>query len=306
MVSTADQVLIAGSTGYIGRQLAVKLASSGVATRCLARNPAKATDLEEAGCEVVQGDVLDRDSLRWPLSGVRVAYYLVHSMGRGAEGDFAETDLKAARNFAEAAAEVGVERIIYLGGLGEGRSRHLQSRHETAEALASTGIDLTYLRAAVVVGSGSESFQTIYWLVRRLPAMVTPRWTTVRTQPIAISDVVECLAQARDLQGSREIEIGGPDVTTYGGMMDALAEALGKRPPLCLRVPFLTPKLSSLWLGLVTPVDVGVARPLVEGLATETVVKDPSGMALFEIEPRPLPIAMDEAVREMEEQKKKS
>ena len=302
MVSTADPVLIAGSTGYIGRQLAVKLASSGVATRCLARNPAKATDLEEAGCEVVQGDVLDRDSLRWPLSGVRVAYYLVHSMGRGAEGDFAETDLKAARNFAEAAAEVGVERIIYLGGLGEGRSRHLQSRHETAEALASTGIDLTYLRAAVVVGSGSESFQTIYWLVRRLPAMVTPRWTTVRTQPIAISDVVECLAQARDLQGSREIEIGGPDVTTYGGMMDALAEAMGRRPPVRIGIPLLTPGLSSLWIGLVTPVDTGVVRPLVEGLTTETVVRDPSGMELFDLEPMGLSEAMSLAVRELESQ----
>ena len=280
----------------------MRLAGAGVNTRCLARNPDKAADLEAAGCEVVAGDVLDRDSLRWPLSGVRVAYYLVHSMGRGAEGDFVETDLEAARNFAEAAAEVGVARIVYLGGLGEGKSRHLQSRHETAGALASTGIDLTYLRAAVVVGSGSESFQTIYWLVRRLPAMVTPRWTTIRTQPNAIRDVVECLAQAREIEGSREIEIGGPDITTYGGMMDEMAKAMGRRPPLRIGVPLLTPKLSSLWIGLVTPVDTGVARPLVEGLSTETVVRDPSGMELFDLEPMGLPEAMRLGVRELEAQ----
>ena len=161
-VSTAEPVLVAGSTGYIGRRLALRLAGSGNAVRCLARNPGRAKDLEAAGCEVLVGDVLDPESLRWPLSGVRVAYYLVHSMGRGASGDFAESDLRAATNFAEAAAEVGVERIIYLGGLGEGGSRHLRSRHETARALGSTGIDVTYMRAAVVIGAGSESFQTIY------------------------------------------------------------------------------------------------------------------------------------------------
>ena len=268
--------------------------------RCLARNPEKARDLEAAGCEVVKGDVLDPASLRWALAGARVAYYLVHSMGRGATTDFAETDLEAATNFAEAAAETGVERIVYLGGLGEGGSRHLQSRHATAEALGSTGVDLTYIRAAVVVGSGSESFQTIYWLVRRLPAMVTPRWTSIRTQPIAIDDVVEYLARARDLEGSREIEIGGPDVTTYGGMMDEMARAMDRRPPLRIGVPLLTPKLSSLWIGLVTPVDTGVARPLVEGLSTETVVRDPSGMELFDLEPIGLAEAMKRAVQELE------
>lgn len=249
---------------------------------------------------MVEGDVLDRDSLRWPLSGVRVAYYLVHSMGRGSSEDFVETDRRAATNFAEAATEVGVERIVYLGGLGEGGSRHLQSRHSTAEALASTGLDVTYLRAAVVIGSGSESFQTVYWLVRRLPAMVTPRWTSIRTQPIAIGDVVEFLARSLDLDGSREIEIGGPDVTTYGGMMDEMAAAMGRRKPIRVGVPLLTPKLSSLWIGLVTPVDTGVARPLVEGLSTETVVRDPSGMDLFDHRPIPLGEAMRSAVAELE------
>lgn len=243
--------------------------------------------------------MLDRESLRWPLSGVKVAYYLVHSMGRGATGDFAETDLEAAANFAEAAAEVGVERIVYLGGLGEGGSRHLRSRHETAAALRSTGIDLTYLRAAVVLGAGSESFRTIYWLVKRLPMMITPRWTGTRTQPIGIDDVVESLVRALEIEGDREIQVGGPDVTTYGGMMDELARAMGKRPPVRLGVPLLTPRLSSLWLGLVTPVDVGVAKPLVEGLSTETVVTDPSGMQLLGIVPASLPEAMRRAVDQM-------
>lgn len=247
----------------------------------------------------MKGDVLDRESLRWPLSGVRVAYYLVHSMGRGSDSDFAATDLEAAGNFAEAAAEVGVERIIYLGGLGEGGSKHLQSRHDTARALRSTGLDLTYLRAAVVIGAGSESFRTIYWLVRRLPVMVTPKWTTTRTQPIGIDDVVECLARALDLEGTDEIEIGGPDVTTYGGMMDAVAKAIGRRPPVRIAVPLLSPRLSSLWLGLVTPVDVGVARPLVEGLSTETVVRDPSGMERLGVTPDPLEVAMEKAAAEI-------
>lgn len=298
--STAEPALVAGSTGYIGRLLSKRLAGAGVATRCLARDPSKAGDLKEAGCEVLSGDVLDRDSLRWPLSGVRVAYYLVHSMGRGASGDFAESDLRGATNFAEAAAEVGVERIIYLGGLGEGGSRHLQSRHQTAGALGSTGIDVTYMRAAVVIGAGSESFQTIYWLVRRLPAMVTPRWTSVRTQPIGIDDVVECLARALKLDGNSEIQIGGPDVTTYGGLMDETAKAMGRRPPVRVGVPMLTPRLSSLWLGLITPVDVGVARPLVEGLSTETVVTGPPGPEELGVKPEGLEVALKKAVAELE------
>jgi len=300
VASSAEPVLVAGSTGYIGRRLALRLVRGGNAVRCMARNPARAGDLEEAGCEVVAGDVLDRESLRWPLSGVRVAYYLVHSMGRGASGDFAESDLKGASNFAEAAAEVGVERIVYLGGLGEGRSRHLRSRHETAQALGSTGIDVTYMRAAVVIGAGSESFQTIYWLVRRLPAMVTPRWTSVRTQPIGIDDVVECLARALKLDGNSEIQIGGPDVTTYGGLMDETAKAMGRRPPLRIGVPFLTPRLSSLWLGLITPVDVGVARPLIEGLSTETVVTQPPGPEELGVQPESLGTVLRKAVAEIE------
>jgi uncharacterized protein YbjT (DUF2867 family) len=301
----ASNVLIAGSTGYIGRLLAARLARDGEPPRCMARNPGGAQDLAALGCEVVAGDVLRAETLAEPMKGVEVAYYLVHSMGRGAaDGDFKQRDRQGAENFARAAAEAGVGRIIYLGGLSEGGSPHLESRHETAGVLASTGVPVTYFRAAAVIGAGSESFLTVYYLVRRLPVMLTPRWTGTRTQPIGIADVVAYLAAAAETEGTRgrTIEIGGPDVTTYGGMMDALARAMGRRPPVKLGVPALTPYLSSLWIGLVTPVDSGVARPLIEGLSVETVVGDPSGMELFEIEPTPMAEAMAEAMREVESQ----
>lgn len=298
----AEKVLIAGATGYIGGKLAHRLADAGEPPRCLARRPQSAGDLAKAGCEVVRGDVLDPSTLGPALDGVDVAYYLVHSMGRGGEGDFEELDLEGATNFARAAADAGVTQIIYLGGLGEGKSKHLRSRHETAEALASTGVPLTYLRAAVVLGGGSESFQTVYHLVKRLPAMVTPKWTTTRTQPIAVDDVVEYLALARENGPwvGQEIQIAGPDVTTYGGMMEVMADAMGKRRPLMIRIPILTPRLSSLWIGLVTPVDTGVVRPLVEGLSTETVISDSRGMALFDIQPTGMRDAMGSAVAEAE------
>lgn len=303
MGSTAERVLIAGATGYIGGKLARRLCASGVPTRCMARRPASAADLEEIGCEVVRGDVLEPATLGPALDGVDVAYYLVHSMGRGGEGDFEELDRRGALNFARAAAEAGVRQIVYLGGLGTGGSKHLRSRHETAEVLASTGVPVTYLRAAVVLGAGSESFQTVYHLIKRLPAMVTPKWTTTRTQPIAVDDVISYLVAAAG-HGEwvgREIQIAGPDVTTYGGMMEVMADAIGKRRPVMIRVPVLSPRLSSLWIGLVTPVDTGVARPLVEGLSTETVITDPSGMAMFDIEPTGMVEAMESAVAELEQ-----
>lgn len=250
--------------------------------RALARHPERAGKLEAAGCEVRRADVLEPQTLGPALEGSDVAYYLVHSMGRGSSGDFAEHDREGAENFAAAAAAAGVKRIVYLGGLGEG-SKHLDSRHATAQVLSEGEVPVAYFRAAAVIGAGSESFRTVFYLVRRLPVMVTPRWVKTRTQPIAIADAVAYLAAAADLSISadREIQIGGPDVTTYGGMIDLLARALGRRRPLRITVPVLTPALSSLWIGLVTPVDAGVARPLIEGLSTETVVTDPSGMDLF-------------------------
>ena len=298
----AERLLVAGATGYVGRHLAIHLAEAGREVRCLVRRPEAAADLAEAGCEVVAGDVLKPETLGPALQGVETAYYLVHSMGRGSKGDFEERDRVGARNFARAAADAGVSQIVYLGGLGEGESKHLQSRHETAVELASTGIPVTYFRAAVVLGGGSESFQTIYYLVKRLPAMVTPKWTTTRTQPIAIKDVVAYLSAAAEKGPwtGKEIEIGGPDRTTYGGMMLEMASAMDRRAPLMIRVPVLSPGLSSLWIGLVTPVDTGVARPLVQGLTTETVVRDPSGMEMFEVEATPIGEAMQAAVAELE------
>jgi uncharacterized protein YbjT (DUF2867 family) len=275
-------IAVAGATGYVGGRLCERLREQGLEVRALARRPEAATELTAIGCEVRRADVLRATTLGRALEGVDVAYYLVHSMGRGSDGDFAARDKAGAENFATAAAAAGVRRIVYLGGLGEG-SEHLASRHATAETLRAGEVPVTYFRAAAVIGAGSESFLTVFYLVKRLPLMVTPRWVTTRTQPIAVGDAVSFLAAAADLEAplDREIQIGGPDVTTYGGMIDELARALDRRPPLRLTVPVLTPGLSSLWIGLVTPVDSGVARPLIEGLATETVVTDPSGMELF-------------------------
>jgi uncharacterized protein YbjT (DUF2867 family) len=234
------------------------------------------------------------------LDGIEVAYYLVHSMGRGAKSGFAERDREGAENFAAAAAEAGVEQIVYLGGLSDGGSEHLESRHATAGYLGSTGVPVSYLRAAAVIGAGSESFRTVYYLVKRLPLMVTPRWVTTKTQPVAVADVIRYLSLVPGSEAARgrQIEIGGPDVTTYGGMMDALADAMGARRRPRIPVPLLTPYLSSLWIGLVTPVDAGVARPLVEGLGTETTVRDRSGMELFEVEATPMDVAMRRALAE--------
>ena len=296
------KVLVAGATGYIGGLLARKLREDDVAVRCLVRDPAKAGELERIGCEIVRGDVLEAESLPPALEGIEAAYYLVHSMGRGAGADFADRDARAAANFGEAAAAAGVKRLVYLGGLGEPGSEHLRSRQPTAEILERSGVPLTYFRAAAVIGSGSESFRVVYYLVKRLPAMVTPRWVSTKTQPIAIADVIAYLRAAPEIEAAagREIEIGGPEATTYGGMMKEMARALGRRPPVQIPVPLLTPQLSSLWIGLVTPVDVGVARPLIEGLATETIVADRSGMELFEVEPTPLDQAMRAALAEQD------
>ena len=292
-------IAVAGATGYVGGQLCARLRERGVEVRALARKPERAADLKGIGCEVRKADVLEPETLGPALEGVGVAYYLVHSMGRGSDGDFARRDKEGAENFATAAAAAGVRRIVYLGGLGEG-SEHLASRHATAETLRAGDVPVVYFRAAAVIGAGSESFLTVFHLVRRLPAMVTPRWATTRTQPIAIDDAVSFLAAAANFDAplDREIQIGGPDVTTYGGMIDELAHALGRRPPLRVTVPVLTPRLSSLWIGLVTPVDAGVARPLIEGLSVETVVTDPTGMALFpEVTTTPLPDALRAAVK---------
>ncbi len=231
-----------------------------------------------------QADVTDGASLAGLGRGIDVAYFLVHSMA-GGEG-YAERERLGARNFARMASREGVERVIYLGGLGdEGASEHLRSRNETARALAAAGPPLTYFRAAMVVGAQSESYRTLRYLVDRLPVMIAPAWLQTDTQPIGIEAVVEYLRRAPEIPESagREVQIGGSDILTYAKMLDRMAIVMGKRPRPKIPVPFVTPWLSALWLGLVTPVDTKVARPLVEGLTTETVVTDPSGAAPFEV-----------------------
>jgi uncharacterized protein YbjT (DUF2867 family) len=281
------KALVTGATGFVGGRLAGALATRGAEVRCLVRDRRRAEHLEAAGHELHEGDVLDAGSLRGAGEGVSTAYYLVHSMGRGNEREgFAERERRAAANFAGMAAAEGVERIVYLGGLGDERSEHLRSRAATAEALAEHGPPLVYFRAAMVIGAGSESYRTVRYLVERLPAMIAPSWLRNRTQPIAIDDVLEYLVQAaeRTEADGREVQIGGPDVLTYSQLLDLMAEVLGKRRRPKLPVPLLTPALSSLWIGLVTPVDAGVARPLIESLASETIVTDPEPARLFDVE----------------------
>ena len=268
------KILLTGATGDVGQQLLPVLLASGHDVRCLARNP----EALQGQCEdVVQGDVLTGAGLDEALAGIDVAYYLIHSMVGG--GDFAERDRRAANNFAQAARDAGIRRVIYLGGLGpdDGQgSGHLSSRHETAEILEDSAPEFVYARAAVVIGDGSLSLIMLRHLVERLPAMICPRWIDVNTQPIAVTDLVAALthcAEVPDLKG--QVQLGGADVVTYRQMMLSLAEALGRRKPIVIRVPVLTPKLSSHWVGFVTAIDSGVAKPLIDGLKAETIVTTP-------------------------------
>jgi len=263
------------------------------------RDPARARELERLGCEIRRGDVTDEASLRGAGEQIDVAYFLVHAMAGG--GGYAERERSGAENFARMAKREGVARVVYLGGLGDERvSSHLRSRHETAMTLAANGPPLTYFRAAMVVGARSESYRTIRHLVKRLPVMIAPSWLRKATQPIGINDVVEYLRRAPEVPESagREVQIGGPDVLSYADMLDRMALAMGLRPRPKLPVPFITPWLSALWLGLITPVDTNVARPLVEGLTTETVVTDPSGAAAFGISPAPFDQTLRRALAE--------
>jgi uncharacterized protein YbjT (DUF2867 family) len=297
------RALVTGATGFVGGRLVEALDADGVDVRCMVRDSTSdsARKLADAGHEVREGDVLEPESMKGLGRDVDIAYYLIHSMGRGGDGNFEERERRAARAFADMTRSEGVGRVAYLGGLGEEPgSKHLRSRHETAVVLGEHGPPLTYFRAAMVVGSKSDSFRTLRYLVERLPAMIAPSWLKTPTQPIGIDDAVTYLAQAPHLDASagREVQIGGPDVLSYGEMLDAMADALGKRRRPRVPVPLLTPALSSHWIGLVTPVDTGVARPLVEGLSTETVVTDPSGGALFDVNPAPFAETLERALAE--------
>ena len=295
------RALVTGATGFVGGRLVRRLLDHGVGVRALVRDAGRASELAHAGAELHEADVLHAKSLDGSGSEVGAAYYLVHGMGRGSDAHFAERERHAARNFARMAAAEGVGRVIYLGGLGEHpSSQHLKSRHETAQILADEGPPLTYVRAGMVIGARSESYRTLRHLVARLPLMLAPGWLRTPTQPIDVEDAVAYLAEAAEKPRSagREVQIGGPEVLSYGDMLDRMALALGRRPRPKIPVPLLSPSLSAHWIGLVTSVDAGVARPLIEGLSTETVVTDPSGAALFDIEPIPLDEALSRAVRE--------
>jgi uncharacterized protein YbjT (DUF2867 family) len=293
---------VLGATGYIGSRLVPRLLDHGYSVRCLVRDPAKLSRYPwKDDVEVVTGDALDIESLPTAMHGIDVVYYLIHSMG-GAAADFAATDRRAASNVALVASEQMVSRIIYLGGLGEEGaelSEHLASRREIEGVLAETGIPVTAFRAAVIVGAGSVSFRMVRYLAERLPVLITPRWVSTHIQPVAEDDVLRYLVETLAVPGSvgRKIEIGGADVLTYGDMIRVYSRLRGLRRSL-IPVPVLTPRLSSYWVGLVTPVPISIAAPLIEGLKSEVVVRDPSARELFDFEP----MGYEQAVRRVLEE----
>ena len=297
-------VLVTGATGYIGGRLVPRLLAQGHRVRCLVRDPARLQGRPwHSDVEIVAGDVLQPASLAAAMQGVSAAYYLVHSMAAGA--DFHDRDVAAATNFGNAARTAGVERIIYLGGLAEaspGLSEHLRSRQQTGDTLRASGVPVTEFRAGVIVGSGSLSFEMIRYLTERLPVMICPRWVATRTQPIGIREVLEYLSAAITVPDSRGriIEIGGAEVVTYGEMMQIYADVRGLTRWL-ISVPVLTPRLSSYWVNIVTPIPAVIARPLIEGLRNENVVHDPIAQMLFpEIVPVSYRVAVERALARLQ------
>jgi uncharacterized protein YbjT (DUF2867 family) len=293
------RVLLTGATGYVGGCLLADLERRGIAVRCLARRPGKLAGRTGPLTEVMAGDATDPADLARACAGVDVAYWLVHSMESGV--DFERADRLAAERFAAAARDAGVRRIVYLGGLGADDDRlsaHLRSRHEVGAILRAAGLDVVEFRASIIVGAGSFSFDLVRTLVERLPVMICPAWLATPTQPIAIGDVVAYLAAALDLPpgGARIFEIGGPDKVSYGAIMREYARQRGL-VRLMIPVPVLTPRLSSLWLKLVTPRYSKVGRKLIDGLKNPTVVTNDSALREFAIRPRNLATAVRDAMQ---------
>ncbi|MBB3084167.1 NAD(P)H-binding protein [Geodermatophilus sabuli] len=276
------RILVTGASGFVGSRLVAALDGEGHEVRAMTRRPER---YEGAG-HPVAGDVGEEGSLREALEGCEVAYYLVHSLD---DPDFERKDAEAARTFARAAAAAGVDRIIYLGGLGQDSdqlSRHLRSRREVERLLGGTGVPVTVLRAGIVVGHGGVSWELTRQLVAHLPAMVTPRWVSTRTQPIAVADVVRYLVGVLDAPeaAGRVFEVGGPDVLTYLQMMIRVAE-IQNRHLFVVPVPLLSPQLSSRWLALVTDVDVATGRSLIDSMTNEVVVTDDAIRSVVPFEP---------------------
>ena len=281
-------VFVTGATGYIGGRLVPRLLEAGYRVRCLARSPKKLdnrswTDHPEV--EIVAGDVGDVEGLTEAMRGCATVYYLVHSMV-AAGSDYAEQDRELASNFAAAAAAAGCQRIIYLGGLGEtgeGLSEHLGSRREVEKTLAQGSVPVTVLRAAMIIGSGSASFEILRYLVERLPIMITPRWVSTECQPIGVRNVLHYLVEAMESPetAGRTLDIGGPEIVTYMELMQTYAAAAGLRRRIIVPVPVLTPRLSSLWIHLVTPLDAHIARPLAEGLRNRVVCRNDMAVRLM-------------------------
>ena len=286
-------VLVTGANGFIGRLLTKALLSEDVHLRCMVR---KAVTPSDSSIETVQGDLLEPATLPAAMAGVDTVFYLVHAMAGGRAG-FERRDRDAARNFVRAAEKAGVRRVIYLGGLGEtgdNLSEHLKSRLEVADILRSGKFATTFLRAAIIIGAGGASFEMVKSLVERLPVMITPRWVTTLCQPIAVEDVISylvgCLKDERT--AGRTFDIGGPDVITYKEMMERFGRILG-RSLYILPVPVLTPRLSSYWVGFITPVAPSVSMPLIEGLKNEVICREHTIRTLIPLQLTPY----DEAVR---------
>ncbi len=293
------KILLTGATGYIGGRLLGLLHNEGFSVRCMTRRPDALQHVKNSTTEIVPADALDKDSLNGAFKGIDTAFYLIHSLG-SKEG-FVRQDQQAAKNFGEAAAEAGMQRIIYLGGLAnadEKLSDHLRSRIETGERLRASGVPVIEFRASIILGSGSLSFEMIRTLVEKLPVMTTPRWVKVKAQPIGVTDVLAYLLAALSLEttANKIYEIGGSDRLSYMDIMREYARQRGLKR-FMIPVPVLTPKLSSYWLGLVTPLYARIGRKLIDGVRYPTVVKDTSALADFEIRPKSTAEAIAEALR---------
>jgi uncharacterized protein YbjT (DUF2867 family) len=284
----SNTVFVTGATGYIGGRLAPRLVERGYRVRCLARSEAKLRArpwADHQRVEIVEGDAADEEGLAAAMMGCIAAYYLVHSMD-AAGPQYRRRDLTLAESFGRAALKAGVPRIIYLGGLGEtgeGLSEHLSSRREVEVGLGRAGVPVTVLRAAMIIGSGSASFEILRYLVERLPIMITPRWVSTESQPIAVRDVLFYLIKALETPATigKTFDIGGPDVWSYAKVMREMASALRLRRRLVIPVPVLTPRLSSLWIHLVTPLHASIARPLAEGLKNRVVCRSDEALRLM-------------------------